>query len=138
MKTIKVSEASGLILDWLVAKADDEKDILYTQRQYGRLVIRTAGDHETCDSECPYSPSTEWSQAGPIIEREGVSVLAPVVRRITAERHAFPVECWRAIICRDENEPATHGRGPAPLIAAMRCFVASKLGDTAEVPEGLL
>ena len=27
--------------------------------------------------------------------------------------------------------------GPTPLIAAMRCYVASKLGDEVEVPEEL-
>lgn len=30
------------------------------------------------------------------------------------------------------------GYGPTPLIAAMRCFVASKLGDEVEVPDELL
>lgn len=28
--------------------------------------------------------------------------------------------------------------GPTPLIAAMRCFVASRLGDEIEIPEELL
>lgn len=28
--------------------------------------------------------------------------------------------------------------GPTPLIAAMRCFVASKLGDEVEIPEELV
>ena len=28
--------------------------------------------------------------------------------------------------------------GPTPLIAAMRCYVASKLGDEVNVPEDLL
>jgi hypothetical protein len=28
--------------------------------------------------------------------------------------------------------------GPTPLIAAMRCYVASKLGDEIEIPEELL
>jgi hypothetical protein len=27
--------------------------------------------------------------------------------------------------------------GPTPLIAAMRCYVASKLGDEIEIPENL-
>ncbi len=27
--------------------------------------------------------------------------------------------------------------GPTPLIAAMRCYVASKLGDEIEIPEEL-
>ena len=32
----------------------------------------------------------------------------------------------------------TYGYGPTPLIAAMRCYVASKLGDEVEVPVELL
>jgi hypothetical protein len=31
-----------------------------------------------------------------------------------------------------------HATGPTLLIAAMRCFVASKLGDTIDIPEELL
>ena len=27
--------------------------------------------------------------------------------------------------------------GPAPLVAAMRCYVANKLGDEVEIPEEL-
>ena len=31
-----------------------------------------------------------------------------------------------------------HAFGPTPLIAAMRCFVASKLGDEVDVPDELI
>jgi hypothetical protein len=31
-----------------------------------------------------------------------------------------------------------NGYGITPLIAAMRCYVASKLGDEVEIPAGLL
>ena len=41
------------------------------------------------------------------------------------------------MIQQDEYELAIHGRGPTPLIAAMRCYVASKLGDEVEVPDEL-
>jgi len=37
----------------------------------------------------------------------------------------------------DENDPIIHGKGPTPLIAAMRCYVASKLGDEVEIPQEL-
>jgi hypothetical protein len=30
-----------------------------------------------------------------------------------------------------------HEYGPTPLIAAMRCYVASRLGDEVDVPEEL-
>jgi Protein of unknown function (DUF2591) len=127
MKTINVSEATGPVLNWLVAKADDEKDILYVQRQYGRLVIRTAGDHETCDSECPYAPSTDWAQGGPIIEREVIVLTHP------------KYDCWTATgqDPTDLDVPLYQEDGPTPLIAAMRCYVASKLGHKVEIPDEL-
>ena len=67
-----------------------------------------------------YAPSTDWAQGGPIIERE----------KITLE---WTGENWCAYIRHDEEE-----FGTTPLIAAMRCYVASKLGDEVEIPEGVL
>jgi hypothetical protein len=66
----------------------------------------------------PYS--TDWAQGGPIIERE----------RITPE---WTGEDWMAYIKHDEEV-----FGSTPLIAAMRCYVASKLGDEVEIPEELI
>lgn len=68
-----------------------------------------------------YAPSTHWAQGGPIIERE----------RITLDSD---LTTWCA--SSDSNESAMC-YGPAPLIAAMRCYVASKLGDEVEIPEEL-
>lgn len=67
-----------------------------------------------------YSPSSIWDQGGPIIEREGISV--------TQFGGA-----WKASTLR---QPAV--LGPTHLIAAMRCYVASVMGDEIELPEGLL
>jgi hypothetical protein len=55
--------------------------------------------------------STDWAQGGPIIERERV--------------HVYPIDAntWEA----DTLDYTQFG--PTPLIAAMRCYVASKLGD---------
>ena len=69
--------------------------------------------------------STDWAQGGPIIEREGFELC-----RI--ESSAFEIE-WRAQIDCD-----CRSYGPTPLIAAMRCYVASKLGDEVDVPKELL
>jgi len=66
----------------------------------------------------PYS--TDWAQGGPIIEWE----------RITPE---WTGEDWMAYIKHDEEV-----FGSTPLIAAMRCYVASKLGDEVEIPEELI
>ena len=37
----------------------------------------------------------------------------------------------------DRRRAQWNGAGPTPLIAAMRCYVAYKLGDEIEVPEEL-
>jgi hypothetical protein len=62
--------------------------------------------------------STDWAQGGPIIEREGIDIYQSGV--------------WVA-----EMDGKHTTEGPTPLIAAMRCYVASKLGDEVEVPEEL-
>jgi len=74
--------------------------------------------------------STNWSQGGPIIDREIISVSHDTAGN-TVEWAA-----WTPAPIRDEAE--AFGYGPTPLIAAMRCYVASKLGDDIEVPEELL
>jgi hypothetical protein len=125
MKSIKVSELTGADLDWAVAKADEERDVLFCQRQYGRLIVRIAGDHETRDIEWPYTPSTNWAQGGPIIERGEISV-------------NWANGQWQAHTVNNQDEYEQIEYGPTPLIAAMRCYVASKMGDTIKVPEELL
>ena len=65
-------------------------------------------------------PSTDWAQGGPIIEREGLTLTHQGDR-------------WAA-----QTDADLFAYGPAPLVAAMRCYVASKLGDTVDIPEELL
>ena len=62
--------------------------------------------------------STDWAQGGPIIEREKIATAWHITRWVA----------WRGVV----EHP-----GPTPLIAAMRCYVAAKLGDEVEIPEEL-
>lgn len=64
--------------------------------------------------------SSNWSTAGPIIEREGIGL----------NLHTDGTE-WYAWIKKD-GLPRGYN-GSTPLIAAMRAYVASKFGD--EMPE---
>jgi hypothetical protein len=122
---MKTSELTGAALDWAVAKADEERDVLFCQRQYGRLLVRIAGDHETHNLEWVYAPSTDWSQGGPIVEREAITV-----------SEGSPVAGLEWMACDRGSTHIQHG--PTYLIAAMRCYVASKLGDDINIPEELL
>lgn len=77
--------------------------------------------------------STDWSQGGPIIEREKISPRCQFFMRgdgsYDNSRNEWVATHWELPVC---------GVGPTPLIAAMRCFVASRLGDEVEIPEELL
>ena len=68
----------------------------------------------------PYS--TSWQEGGPIIERERITLVS------------MPDGTWQS---QGRNQ-RPHFHNPTPLIAAMRCFVASRLGDTVDIPEELL
>lgn len=122
MKTIKVAEATNLQLDWLVAKCEGLAD-----------------EHDPFPRHAyTVSPDAMW----PIIEREGISILAPTTYYIGPEGHPFQIKHWRASkgMKPDPTQEGgiVHMRGYSGLIAAARCYVASKLGETVEVPEELV
>ncbi len=121
---IKVSEATPLQLDWMVAKAEGKVE----QGVYGTPQLWNTGLHlHYCGAflGSSYDPSTDWSQGGPIIEREKIGT-QPIYQ-------GYVVSHWSAV---QELGEGRHN-GPTPLIAAMRCYVASKMGDEVEVPDGL-
>ena len=68
-----------------------------------------------------YYPSTDWAQGGPIIEREGIDLQYQGGDNDKWAADMFGAEC--------------SVYGDTPLIAAMRCYVASKLGDEVEPEE---
>lgn len=62
-----------------------------------------------------WEPSTNWYDGGPIIERELIEL---------RWYRGIGQLMWKA----------NSATGPTPLIAAMRAYVASKLGDEVELP----
>ncbi len=117
---IKTNELTGAALDWAVAKCEGATDEWHTDKPFfwdGVPCIRSGGH------DVNYRPSTNWSQGGPIIEREGMTI-------------ALDAFGWEARHYDGETEPWTM-TGDTPPIAAMRCYVASKLGDEVEIPEEL-
>ena len=95
---MKTDELTGAALDWAVAKCEGVE-----------IIVR----QENWDWY-----STDWTQGGPIIEREKIATAWHITRWVA----------WRGVI----EHP-----GPTPLIAAMRCYVAAKLGDDIAIPEEL-
>lgn len=74
--------------------------------------------------------STSWAQGGPIIEREFINV---GTQRNEPGFRPHPDRMWHAQM----GTRVYVGYGPTPLVAAMRCFVASKLGDEVCIPDEL-
>ena len=72
----------------------------------------------------PVNYCGKWEHGGPIIEREKLFV-KPTINK-----------GWRSYQRDPFGNGICHSQyGPTPLIAAMRCYVASKLGDEVEVPD---
>ena len=80
-----------------------------------------------CHDEAFPSYSTNWAPSGPIIEREGICVFEESDRTWTANSYRYT----------DLDIPLYSEQGRTPLVAAMRCYVASKLGYEVEIPEEL-
>lgn len=116
---IQTSELTGAALDWAVAKCEGPNSVA--------ACYYDEDDLPMCRDEAPHmewQPSTDWSQGGPIIEREKIGI------------DCDGLGTWFASYDLTA-ETAFGATGPTPLIAAMRCFVASKLGDKVDVPEGV-
>jgi hypothetical protein len=126
---MKTSELTGAALDWAVAKCEG----IDVEVHSADMIIKRRLQSLTQEEAAGMSPpkpylvvpgvgnanySGDWAQGGPIIEREGIAV-------------GKSWEHWKAFT------DASKGEGPTPLIAAMRCYVASKLGDEVDVPEEL-
>lgn len=126
---IKTQDLIDAPLDWAVAKAAD-----YLSRLGDHWMVTLPGVHARMNfvpgPRCAFSPSTRWSQGGPLIEREGISINDTTMR---GEGGNF---AWCAT--RIEGPAVSEEYGLTPLIAAMRCFVASQLGDEVDIPEELL
>ena len=104
---MKTSEMTGAALDWAVAMAENWAGADFEVKPY----------------------ATDWAQGGPIIEREKIGIMRIENRQAHQQWAAgehdsdYPDRFWEVAL------------GPTPLIAAMRCYVASKLGDEVEIPE---
>jgi len=101
----RLPDGGVLILDRL----SREEAEAWAEQQEGRSIYRYIA---------PYS--TLWNSGGPIIEREAIG--------LELTEYGACWGAWYPVCAQDGDEP--DATGPTPLVAAMRAFVASKLGDT--------
>ena len=135
MRKCKTSELSGAPLDWAVAKIHNPDWCMQW----------LSSEHEkSCEGQPPvlaiqgggeFSPSSNWEQGGPIMEKERISCWWD-----------WQSQSWKAATQEwirlfdnsddyDDMPSATEGR--TKLEAAMRCYVEDKAGEEVDAPQEL-
>lgn len=108
---VKTSELTGNALDWAVAKCEEWTGDFIDMPNY----------------------STDWRHGGPIIER---GCDRHIMIKGMGAFSDYPRE-WSCALIADDHMYRV-ATGPTLLVSAMRCYVASKLGDTVDIPEDML
>jgi hypothetical protein len=116
----KTGELTGPLLDAAVAMAEG-------------LQVASVDDIRGCQLAEPhpehgttYFMPQVWEQGGPIIDTAHMSVGPELHRGVWYGG-------WIAHRLGWEGQGSREGKGDTPLIAAMRAYVASKLGDEVEL-----
>lgn len=140
MKTILVAEATNIQLDWLVAKCEGFTCPVYEGWEDGEVWLECFNADEGrvyagfFPSNERFKYTTVWAEGGPIIEREMSKLVRNVGGTFTAQiRH----EMDHPLVAHKVPAGWTNAAGPTPLVAAMRCYITSKLGASVEIPEEL-
>jgi len=131
MSVIDVADLSGVALDWAVAVCENQPVVrdpmgFETGSESGYWIwddsFGSNTTHQLIGRE--YSPSRNWAQAGPIMERHDIY---PSGYHGCGENNPNKFQAGSA-----------RSRGETPLIAAMRSLIRSNFGNEIDVPETLL
>jgi len=114
---MKTSELTDRALDWVVTMIEKPEAC-----EYGVEDWVNQRKYTVKNGEYVYRWHQSWMQSGPIIEREMLKL------------HCGEGGVWWAATYTEPHRPLS---GSTPLIAAMRCYVASVLGEEVDVPEEL-
>lgn len=127
---VKTSDLIGHALDWTVAKClepEDRRLTVIRREDYIGHPIERETEYGSYIYEW-WAPSRIWAQGGPIIEALG----------ITMSKDGGICDAYIREFLFEEDGRDCYYTGPTMLVAAMRCYVASKLGTEVDVPEELL
>ncbi len=139
---IKTAELTGAALDWAVGKAVGAE--LRIMKNYDGtalanhpltlMKVKKSPVYDGVEIDHWWSPSTDWSQGGPLIEKYHITFSS-----IWNGSHSrlFATIGFRRTIS-GENANGTGGKEFNYLLAACRAIVAAKLGDEVEVPQELV
>ena len=117
---VKTIDLIGPALDWAVANCEG-------------WTVSVSEFIASQASSCKFAYSSVWAKGGPIIEREFIEL-----RNQTSFSGGWEAWKWNY----EKQDYMVIGKKGAycqtALIAAMRCYVASKLGDEVEMPDDLI
>jgi hypothetical protein len=122
---IETRDLIGPALDWAVAVCEN---IVWWAAEKPR-----DGLFVNYERTIPYTPSTNWAQGGPIVERKEIAIVSR------------GLDDWEAsVLISTPRHPSfaySHSRvmrGHKPLVAAMRAYVQHKMGSVVDVPDELI
>lgn len=112
----QTTKLKGAALNWAVAIIEYGNKV-HIHKDIAKPAVYLGND----DCVTYFTPSTTWEQGGIILDRE--------IK--TLERDSY--EGWFAL--SNQGYTAT---GPTSLIATMRCYVLTKLGEEVDIPDELI
>lgn len=138
-----VNNLSGVALDYAVALAVLPPESFEVNLDVGAVVMREQGPNL---ARPVFSPSQYWDQGGPKIDRERIQLCPPDqpvhrnygsgVPRNGVQQSGMWTACTWSNRCPDGRR--SYAWGETALVAAMRCFVRLKFGDTVDIPQEVL
>lgn len=126
---VNTADLTGAALDWVVAQVE-AVPVAIAAPHYG-----TDWRVYKPDFGGKYSPSTDWAVGGPLIARFQVALIPEAHDGMKGTEMS---ERWYADVYYDGGEQYTTEHCDTVLIAACRAIVATKFGDSVQVPKELL
>lgn len=138
MKMVKVAELTGPALDWAVGYALDWRVMVWSDSDWDWRGAPSFDGDDTGElmAESDFSPSTDWTDCGPIIEQVGAVV------RFGSEWHVYLID-GKAVrsggfdttyLDVDSGKDDSDGVGETPLVAVCRAFVSGRVGEQIKIP----
>lgn len=126
MARVDVSVLGGGALDYAVLLAlGYPKEGWSPVKFEGRLYLHKPGPSYAEGRWEPVAFWDSWKNTGPIIEREHINLVYTDGEWIGSLDDPM----------KDDWDWTCNRVGPTPLVAGLRCFVRSRLGDAVEIPE---
>lgn len=143
MKKFDTSVLIGKPLNLAVAIAAGRQwrllDNPYATSEESRRLLQVYEDVKPEPFWTTFNPDVTWEDAGPLIHAGCIALSPPTspVHRTGGPNAGNGIAgCWSATTWHKgaNGRRSIESHETSPLVAAMRCYVASKLGDVIELP----